>query len=555
MTTPVNGIYVLQGITPSQIAGAPVGVKVVELYDDTGVLLSAAQVAQEKSGGGVVLGYFSIGEAETYRSYWATLPAAVLGPQDPAWPDDYEVAYWSPQWLAVAKSTIQAMIQQGYNGAYFDAVNEAETPWAQANAPGGDPRGAMIALIQQLATYARTLSPNFQIWINSSGAEDLLANSALDKTINGAYEEQLFYQTATQATDPADLSFNLAYLNDLIKAGKSVVAVEYVSGASQVASVEAQAKADGLGYYIANPNLLLSGVDVQGFRPPTVTITSAGRSTSAAVQTIAGTVDVADAGSTVRILEGSKQIGSAKVAANGAWSATVTLANQGANVLTAVDANDAGTGTSNAVTYKLATPPTLTIANSNLTVTGNGGTVSLGISVTAPAASTATTVTIAGLPAYESISDKLDGKSFAGTSITLSAAEANSGLTLKSSYTGTGHPSATLTITATDTIAGVTSVSAAKTMIVVDPPASASGSGAAPLTTRLADVHGNASTVEGLLGGGGAGFDTFAFATSDPSILSNVPNAGAFSTSLGHPGEPMFSGPEIAALSSLATPR
>ncbi len=120
------------------------------MYDDSGNLLSAAQVAQMESGGGQVLGYFSIGEAENYRSYFSSLPSSVLGPVDPAWPGDYEVAYWSPQWLTVSENYIQTMINQGYNGAYFDVVGEAFTSWAQQNAPGGDAQGAMVKLIQEL---------------------------------------------------------------------------------------------------------------------------------------------------------------------------------------------------------------------------------------------------------------------------------------------------------------------------------------------------------------------------------------------------------------------
>jgi len=265
MSSPMNGIYVLQGVKPSQIASAPVGAKVVEIYDDSGALFSPAQVTQMKSGGGAVLGYFSIGEAENYRSYWSSLPSSVLGPQDPSWPGDYQVAYWSPQWLAASKNYIQTMINQGYSGAFFDVVGEAFTPWAQKHAPNGDPQGAMVTLIQELASYARAQNPNFQIWINSSGAEPMLTNSALIKTINGAYEEQLFYQTPTQATDSADLNYNVALLDNITKAGKPVVAIEYVSAASAVSKVEAKAKADGLGYYIANPNLALNGVDTQGF--------------------------------------------------------------------------------------------------------------------------------------------------------------------------------------------------------------------------------------------------------------------------------------------------
>lgn len=209
---------------------------------------------------------------------------------------------------------------------------------------------------------------------------------------------------------------------------------------------------------------------------PTVAITSVGGTTDQASQTVVGTVDVADAGTTVSILDGTSPIGSAVVAANGSWSANVTLANPGANVLTATDTNAAGTGTSAPVTFTLETAaptgPTLSIADSSLSVAGGGGTVELGISVTAPASSTATTVTIKGLPRYETITDNLDDRTFRGTSITLSEAEVDSGLTLTSNYRGSQHPVATLTIKASDEIGGVSMTSAPQTITVDDPPAS-----------------------------------------------------------------------------------
>jgi hypothetical protein len=214
---------------------------------------------------------------------------------------------------------------------------------------------------------------------------------------------------------------------------------------------------------------------------PTVTITSVGATTTQASQTIAGTVDLADAGSTVNVLDGTTKIGSAKVAADGTWSASVTLANQGANVLTATDTNSGGTGVSNAVTFSLTTPaptppasssataPTVTIADTSLDVTGRGGTVDLGISVTAPDSASDVTVTIKGLPRYESITDGL-GDRFHGSSITLTKEQVDSGLTLTSFYRGTGHPVATLSISASDTVGGVASSSASQSIVVTDPP-------------------------------------------------------------------------------------
>jgi hypothetical protein len=219
--------------------------------------------------------------------------------------------------------------------------------------------------------------------------------------------------------------------------------------------------------------------------PPTVAISSAGGNVTSASQTIAGTVDAADAGSTVKVagstvkvLDGTTQIGSARVGANGAWSANVTLPNQGANVITATDTNAHGWGTSSAVTYDYEPPapptaqvaPTLTVANQSLHVSP-GGRVSLGLGVSVPNVADNVTVNISGLPNYETVTDNLDHKTFSGSSVTLTAAEVNSGLSLSSSYRGQGQPTATLTVTATDHTDTPAMTSAAKTITVKDPPA------------------------------------------------------------------------------------
>ncbi|MET4274290.1 MULTISPECIES: FecR domain-containing protein, partial [unclassified Bradyrhizobium] len=96
---------------------------------------------------------------------------------------------------------------------------------------------------------------------------------------------------------------------------------------------------------------------------PTVAITSAGGPVNQASQTITGTVDVADAGASVTILDGTTPIGSAIVQGNGTWSTTVTLSN-GPNSLTARVSDAAGnTTTSSAVVYTLSTTgPTVTEA-------------------------------------------------------------------------------------------------------------------------------------------------------------------------------------------------
>src|SRR5262249_33648720 len=75
---------------------------------------------------------------------------------------------------------------------------------------------------------------------------------------------------------------------------------------------------------------------------PVVTITSEGGPTDQPVQTVTGTVDVADAGSTVTVFEGMTALGTATVGLDGSWSTSVTLSGDGTHTLVARDTDAAG---------------------------------------------------------------------------------------------------------------------------------------------------------------------------------------------------------------------
>lgn len=115
--------------------------------------------------------------------------------------------------------------------------------------------------------------------------------------------------------------------------------------------------------------------------------------------------------------------------------------------------------------------PVLTIADSTLKVNGGGGTVDLGVEVTTTDPNDVVTVNITGLPRYETITDKLDGKTFRGGNITLTAAQVDSGLTLQSNYGGWDQPVATLKLTATakDPATGAVATASPQTMTITDP--------------------------------------------------------------------------------------
>ena len=262
-----TGMYVLQGIVPSEIAAAPFDVKVIDIYNDNGVAFTSSEVAQMGGGPGsaLLLGYFSIGEAETWRDYFKSIPTSALGPENPQWAGDYQVAYWTPEWRTVATAYIDRMISAGYDGVMFDVVDEYQQAWAQANCPGGaaGAEQAMADLVAYLADYAHAKNPAFKIWGNN--AEELLNNGTYFSHLDGMVKENLYYTDYGAVQSTASTQYSLGLIEKMVAAGKDAIAIEYVSDATKVADVEAKAAHDGLGYYTTDINL--NGISYTGVLP------------------------------------------------------------------------------------------------------------------------------------------------------------------------------------------------------------------------------------------------------------------------------------------------
>ena len=134
---------------------------------------------------------------------------------------------------------------------------------------------------------------------------------------------------------------------------------------------------------------------------PLVAISSPGGAINQASQTITGTVDVADAGATVTILDGATVIGSAIVQSDGSWSSNVTLSS-GSNSLTAHVTDLAGnTATSSPVIYTLGTaapvarPVTLTAGIEDASYIINASTLLAGVTDIDGPSVTITSVSVA----------------------------------------------------------------------------------------------------------------------------------------------------------------
>ena len=270
-----------------------------------------------------------------------------------------------------ANSTFNVTVTDGASiKTYAATVNGTGTAWS-ATIPAGD----ATVLANGTATIAAQVSDAFgnpasfsqNVTVAESGpaiainpvdgtnvinAANAAGGVALGGSISGIAANSTFNVTVT---DGASIKTYAATVNGTGTAWSATIpAGDATVLANGTATIAAQVS-DAFG----NPASFSQNVTVAETLP-TVTISNAGGSSNQFSQTISGTVDIADAGATVRIYDnsGSTPIATAVVQSDGTWSNLVTMA-PGTNSLTAKVTDVAGnTGTSNTVVFTL---PTITV--------------------------------------------------------------------------------------------------------------------------------------------------------------------------------------------------
>jgi cysteinyl-tRNA synthetase, unknown class len=185
--------YQLQSARPELIPHE-VDLLVIDMARDASErqLFSASDIAAFRRRPGapdrIVLAYMSVGEAETYRSYWRPswtsptwaplLRPSWLGRENKEWKGNYLVRYWQPGWqrliVAPRRSQLEALRQGllgedlpyidavldvGFDGVYLDRV-DSFAPW-EKDFPGA--QSAMRAFVADISTYAKARRPGFLI--------------------------------------------------------------------------------------------------------------------------------------------------------------------------------------------------------------------------------------------------------------------------------------------------------------------------------------------------------------------------------------------------------
>ena len=160
----------------------------------------------------LVLAYIDVGQAEDYRTYWQPgwgvgAPDWIVGADPDGWEGNYPVAYWYDEWRAIWLDDggyLAQIVEAGFDGVYLDWVEaySDENVLAFAEQDGVDPVEEMIWWVEDIATAARALDPDFLV-IAQNAAELVEYDDYVD-TINALAQEQVWFDGGADNEPPGD---------------------------------------------------------------------------------------------------------------------------------------------------------------------------------------------------------------------------------------------------------------------------------------------------------------------------------------------------------------
>jgi len=168
------------------------------------------------------LAYISIGEAEDYRDYWPTLTKGLIIHENPAWPGNYAVKFWKPEWGAVVCGLVKKAQERGFDGVYLD---KCDVIWDVAD-DDDDLRDLTEQMVRLISLVREVAGPDFVVVMQN--AERLLTDKTVVSAIDAVAVEDLIYgsKKTGQRNDAAETAERIANLD---KVGFPILSVEYLN--------------------------------------------------------------------------------------------------------------------------------------------------------------------------------------------------------------------------------------------------------------------------------------------------------------------------------------
>lgn len=194
----------------------------------------------------ILLAYLSVGEAERYRAnFHFAKSAAILGAENPEWPENFDVEFWSPDWRLALLDECSRIWAKKFDGVFLDKLD--------AYLPDHGPRTAtnMAALLHFLSR----LFQSFLFLGNNPEHAGWLFLDALD----GVLKEELFMQDGMLRSEEA-IGVDLGWLKPFALKGKPIFLIEYTRSPGSIRDISKAAKARRLVPYFAGEDRLLDRV-------------------------------------------------------------------------------------------------------------------------------------------------------------------------------------------------------------------------------------------------------------------------------------------------------
>ena len=222
-------LFQLQGATYSSLLKADVDLAVID-PDETS--LSKDDIGSLNYQDKLVLAYLSIGEAESYRSYWNNSWSVgnprFVDSENPDWPGNYKVHFWDPEWQKIIIDRAKTIARNGYNGLYLDIIDAYEYYEAKGRETSAQ---EMIDFVKQIAKVTKSINPDFLIVPQNS--PELYSYSDYASSIDGLGKEDTWFNERS-AVDKDKTKTYLRFLDKAVADGKFVLSIDYPLSMSDI---------------------------------------------------------------------------------------------------------------------------------------------------------------------------------------------------------------------------------------------------------------------------------------------------------------------------------
>ncbi len=205
----------------------------------------------------ILIGYVSVGEAETYRAYWQKIKdRSWVLEENPNWGGNYFVDVRNPEWRSILiREVIPALTAQGFKGVFLDTLDTAEYLESLSPEKFGGSKQAMADLVRLI----RQNYPDLLLISNNGFAildeiapylDGLLAESVLSMPD--------FEKGGYRPVPEEDRAYKLKYLKDASAARRlPVFIIDYASKTDPVGRAQIARQLWQMGFrpYVAEKNL------------------------------------------------------------------------------------------------------------------------------------------------------------------------------------------------------------------------------------------------------------------------------------------------------------